>query len=220
MAMSLNPRKAMKLAVCLGMIVAAQMGVSQDTTLRIQRSTSALEIESNAKHGQGFNGITQGNPGDLWHYPNALSCLLVYNDGKYVLEKRDEATVGRPKIKLAGGSFTADEMQQLKALLGDTALQHLITPRVPDWPDDAVAVHEVETVNIRIDRGGVPQEFMTVRERLKTTAMTGLDTWLDNGTPYQTTLGPLLKWFKDVEKKSKSALKDAKPQYCAPINIE
>ncbi len=29
-----------------------------------------------------------------------------------------------------------------------------------------------------------------------------------------------MKWFEGVEKKSKSALKDSKPQYCEAMNIE
>jgi hypothetical protein len=220
MVKSLSLGRTMKFAVLLAIIAAADMAVSQDTILRMQRSTAALEIDSNAKHGQGISGVTTGNPGDVWHYPNSLACLLVYTDGRYVLEKRDEVTVGKPKTKLAEGSFTADEIQQLKAILGDEALKQLTTPRLPNWPDDAVALHEIESLNVQIDRGGSSQTILTVKERLKTRAMTGLDTWLDNSTPYQKTMAPLVKWFKDVEKKSKSALKDAKPQYCAPINIE
>lgn len=222
MAKSFSLGKSMKWLVFLGVLVSAQLATSQGNStplLRLQRSTAVLEIESNVKHAQGMNGITFGNPGDIWRYPNSLSCLFVYSDGKYFLEKRDEATLGRPKIKLAEGSFTGEELQQLKAILDDEALRKVTSPPMPNMPDDAVAVHEIETLRAHIDRVGNVQQFMTVKERLKTTAMTGLDTWLDNASQFQKALAPLVKWFKEVEKKSKSGLKDAKPQYCAPMNI-
>lgn len=219
--LTLLARITMTMTIAVMMITITALASAQDTALKIQRSTAVLDIDSNVKHGQGFNGLTEGNPGDVWHYPNSLSCLVVFKDGKYALEKRDEQTLGKPKVKLAEGSFSADEMQQLRGILDAQAVQAIKSPRMPEWPDDAVAVHEIDTLSVRIDRAGaIPQEFMTVRERLKTTAMTGLDTFLDNGTQYQKTLDPLVKWFKDVEKKNKSSLKDAQPKYCVPINIE
>ncbi len=47
----------------------------------------------------------------------------------------------------------------------------------------------------------------------------GMDTYIDNGAPFQKSLNPLIKWFEGLEKKSKSDLKDSKPQYCSPIGI-
>ena len=46
--------------------------------------------------------------------PNSLSCLVVYGDGKFILEKREELTVGKPKVKLAEGTLGADDLQHLK----------------------------------------------------------------------------------------------------------
>src|ERR1700747_525404 len=97
MAKSFSSDNIAKLVALLCLVIAAQIAAGQNTILRIQRSTAALNIDSNVKHGQGISGITVGNPGDVWRYPNSLSCLLVYPDGRYVLEKRDEETVGRPK---------------------------------------------------------------------------------------------------------------------------
>lgn len=54
---------------------------------------------------------------------------------------------------------------------------------------------------------------------MKTHAIGGMDTYLDNGAPFQKTLNPLMKWFEGLEKKSKSDLKESKPQYCAPMNL-
>jgi hypothetical protein len=217
------------LSLCLGLLVLVPLAVGQGsptTLLRLQRSRAYLDISSNAVHAQGMQGVTYGNPGDVWNYPNSLSCLVVYGDGKYVLEKREEQTLGKPKVKSAGGNLTADELQSLKGILDDEALKKVTTPKMPDLPADAQTVREVESLDAQIDRGGNAQHFTTVRERVKTGATsigsgpsTGMDSYLDNGAPYKKTLNPLLKWFEGVEKKSKSDLKDSKPQYCAPMNI-
>ena len=107
----------------------------------------------------------------------------------------------------------------MKAILDDGALRTMQSPPAPTLPDGVRAVSEIETLNAQIDRGGSLQEFMTVKERLKTSGVAGMETSLDNGTQSKKTLAPLLKWFKEVEKKNKSGLKDAKPQYCQVMNI-
>jgi len=210
--------------------MASEISVCQNTStplLRLQESRAYLNIDTNVQHGMGMYGITYGNPGDVWQYPNSLSCLVVYGDGKYVLEKRDEPTLGRPKVKRAEGNLGADDLQRLKAILDDEALKKVKTPKMPDLPEDAQAVRDIESLDAEIDHGGTIQRFTTVKERVKTGAITsattgpstGMDAYLDNGAPYKKTLSPLMKWFEGVEKKSKSELKESKPQYCAPINI-
>jgi hypothetical protein len=220
--------KGFKLLTLVGLLILAQTAAAQGSTtlLRMQRSRASLNIDSNAQHGQGMNGITYGNPGDVWSYPNSASCLVVYNDGRYVLEKRDEQTVGRPKVKSAEGMLNAGDLQDLQALLDDEEIKKLRTPKVPDLPNDAKAVREMTTMNLEITRAGIPQTFATVQERVMTggTSMSsgpanGLDTFLDNGAPYKKTLNPLIKWFEALEKKSKSSLKESKPQYCTPISV-
>ena len=211
------------------LVLSVQVSAAQGTTqlLVLQRSRAYLNIESNAKHAQGMNGITYGNPGDVWNYPNSLSCLVVYGDGKYVLEKREEQTVGKPKVKSADGTLSADELQQLKAILEDESLKKVTTPAAPDLPDNTQAIREVESLDLQIDRQGSPQRFTTMKRRVKTGATdsmtagasTGMDTYQDNGTPFKKTLTPLMKWFDGLEKKSKSDLKESKPQYCRPINV-
>lgn len=206
----------------LGGLFASQVAWSQNATplLRLQRSKAYLNIDSNVQHARGLYGVTVGNPGDVFRYPNSLSCLVVYGDGKYVLEKREEATLGKPKVRQAEGVLAADDLQHLKAILDEEALKKVATPKVQDLPDDTTAVREVESLDAQIDRAGTEQHFTTVKRRVKTSAATGMDTYLDNGAPYQKTLNPLMKWFDGLEKKSKSGLKDATPQYCIPINIE
>lgn len=205
----------------------AGSGVCQQTTplLRLQRSKAYLNLETNVVHAQGMSGITYGKSGDVFHYPNSLSCLVVYGDGKYVLEKREEPTLGRPKIKTAEGSLGPDDLQHLKAILDDEALKKVVTPKAPNLPENAITVREIESVDAQIDHAGAAQHFTTIKERVKMGATetggftTGMDTYLDNGASLQKTLNPLIKWFEGLEKKSKSDLKDSKPQYCVPMNI-
>jgi hypothetical protein len=219
-----------KLVPVLAILLASEVGLCQNSStplLRLQESRAYLNIDTNARHGQGLWGITYGNPGDVWRYPNSLSCLVVYGDGKYVLEKREEITLGKPKVKLAEGSLGVDDLQRLKAILDDEALKKMKTPAMPELPDDAQAVREIESLDAQIDHAGTTQRFTTVKERVKTGALvsttsgpsTGMDTYLDNGAPYKKTLTPLLKWFEGVQKQSKSDLKAGKPQVCAPMNI-
>jgi hypothetical protein len=225
-----NPCKLSKLLLVTGILVLAEVGVSQNTPallLRLQQSRANLNIDANAEHGQGVWGLTYGNPGDVWQYPNSLSCLVVYGDGKYVLEKREESTVGKPKVRLAEGILGADDLQRLKAILDDAALTEVRTPPMPVLPRDAQAVREIESLDAQIDHAGITQRFTTVRERVKTGALisatsgpsTGMDAYLDNGERYKKILSPLMKWFEGLQRKSKSDLKESKPKYCAPMNI-
>src|SRR5260370_33776741 len=217
-----NRMLVMSLAV-LAMLMSSEIGTCQNPTtplLRLQESRAYLNIDANVQHGQGMWGITFGNPGDVWQYPNSLSCLVVYGDGKYVLEKRDEQTLGKPKVKRAEGNLRADDLQRLKAILDDEALKKVKTPKMPDLPDDAQAVRDIESLDAQIDHAGTTQSFTTVKERVKTGAMTsattgpstGMDTYLDNGAPYKKVFSPLMKRFEALEKNSKSDLKASTPK--------
>src|SRR5258708_7574280 len=100
---------------------------------------------------------------------------------------------------------------------------------MPDLPPDTAALREIESFDLQIDRAGTAQHFTTMKRRIKTgasdnnpagaTVSNGMDVYQDNGGPFKKTLTPLMKWFENLEKKSKSDLKDSKPQYCRPINI-
>src|SRR5258707_11988432 len=129
---------------------------SSASLLRLQRSKAFLDIDNSAPHARGLYGITYGNPGDVWRYPNSLSCLVVYGDGRYALEKRDEAKLGSPKVKRAESNLAADDLQRLKAILDDDGLKKIETPKVADLPDDAVALREIESLDAEIDRAGNP----------------------------------------------------------------
>lgn len=230
MRRSFSIYELVKLLPVVAVLIASNSGSCQSAStplLRLQQSRAYLNIDANVQHGMGMWGITYGNPGDVWRYPNSLSCLVVYGDGKYFLEKREEATVGRPKVKKAEGTLGVDDLQRLKAILDDEALRKVKTPSMPQLPDDAQAVRDIESLDAEIDHGGSTQRFTTVKERVKTGALisatsgpsTGMDTYLDNGTAYKKTLTPLMKWFEGIEKKSKSEMKESKPQFCSPMNI-
>jgi len=211
----------------LGLLLLAASVLAQDSTplLKLQRSKAYLNLETNVVHAQGMNGITYGKSGDVSSYPNSLSCLVVYGDGKFALEKREESTVGKPKVKRTEGTLGADDVQRLKAILDDDAFKKIVTPKAPTLPDNASAIREIESIDAQIDRVGTPQRITTIKERVKMGASetggatNGMDTYLDNGAPFQKTLNPLLKWFEGIEKKSKSDFKEATPQYCAPMNV-
>src|SRR5258708_8674007 len=102
-----NTRALVKLLPVLAILIASEIGACQNAStplLRLQQSRAYLNIDANVQHGMGLWGITYGNPGDVWQYPNSLSCLVVYGDGKYFLEKRHKATVDTRKGKRAEGS--------------------------------------------------------------------------------------------------------------------
>jgi hypothetical protein len=225
-----DTRKLPKFLPVLATLLASAIGAGQNSStplLRLQQSRAYLNIDANAAHGQGMWGLTFGNPGDVWQYPNSLSCLVVSGDGKFVLETREEATLGKPKVKRAEGDLGADDLQRLKTILDDEALKKIKTPAMPELPADAEAVRDIESLDAQIDHAGTTQRFTTVKERVKTGALTsatsgpstGMDTYLDNGALFKKALNPLVKWFEGVEKKHKSELKESKPQYCAPMNI-
>jgi len=214
--------KSVKVSVLLGILLAVYAAAAQDASnplLRLQLSKAYLDIDSHVQHGQGLNGVTYGNPGDVWNYPNSLACLVVYGNGGYVLEKTDEPTLGKPKTKRSEGTLGADDLQLLRGILDADPLKAVSTPKVKDLPDDTVALREVESLDAQIDHAGTEQHFTMVKQRVKTTATSGMDTYVDNGAPYQKTLTPLVKWFEGFQKKNKSEMKEAKPQVCMPMNV-
>lgn len=222
--------KNLKRLLPLALLGIAQIasGQSIPILLRLQRSTAEAEIDQNRQSvGNNIWDAATGDPRDVWKYPNTAACLVVYNDGKYAFEKREEHTLGHPKIKSEVGVLAADDLQQLKSILENEDLKKITTPKAPELPADTQVVREIETLDAQIGHEGTVQRFTFLKERVKTGALisatsslsTGMDTYLDNGAPYKKTLNPLMKWFEELQKKSKSTLKESKPQYCVPMNI-
>ena len=216
-----------QLTLLLGLLVLMPLAASQESKtplLQIQRVRAELESQSNymsigrnvyAANGKGEQQL------DVQQYPNSETCLLVYDDGKYFFEKREEHTLGRPKSKSAEGVLTADDLQRLKAILDDEELKKITSPQALDLPTDAQVLKEAERLDVQVARPAMLQQFTFTKERVKTgltrsassaAALGGVDTYLDNGAPYKKTVASLLKWFDELGKKNK--LKESKPQYC------
>ncbi len=192
--------------------------------LRMQVSSAELQLEVHRQGlGNNINDIAQtDDPRDIMRYPNTGSCVFVYENGNYLFQKREERTVGQPKVKSAEGVLTPDEMERLKAILDNEDLKKIKTPPAPDLPSDTAAIREIERLDAQINHAGTVQRFTTVKERVKTNGQglvssapsNGADSFLDNGVPYKKTLKPLVKWFDEFSKKNKSALKESKREYC------
>ena len=215
-------------------LLLTQVAFSQDqvsTLLRLQRSRTTSEVDATGgTHAPGGNIYALGaNASQMAtsSYPNSGSCLVVYSDGKYVLEKRDEATVGRPKVKTAEGTLEGDSLQQLKAILENAELKKVTGLKPPETPSNAQTLREAEMMEVQINREGETQHFVAIKERFKTlastgvstAASTGMDIILDNASAYRKNLNPLVKWFEGVEKKSKSSFKESKSQYCSAMTF-
>lgn len=216
-------------SLLLAFLVIAPLASAQGSKplLQIQRMRAELESDSTAIS-NGRNSYDAGINGslsmDVRQYPNSATCLVVDEDGKYFYEKREEHTVGKSKAKSAEGVLSPDDLQRLKTILDDTRLQKLETPKTLDLPTDARVLKEAERLDVQIARAGKSQQFSFTRERVSTGAsitgassggLSGMDTTLDNGSPYRKTVAPLLKFSDEVGKKNK--LKDSKPQYCQPM---
>lgn len=208
------------------LLVLAPLAYTQESKplLQMQRMRAELESTSNAMssannaYSAGLNG---SDAMDVRQYPNSASCLVVYEDGKYFFEKKEEHN-GKVKAKSAGGMLTADELQHLKAILDEEGLKKVPMPKAPEVPSDTQVLKEAERLDVEVSRGAGSQQFTFMKERLKTGAptitgassgsMSGLDTFLDNEGPYKKTIEPLVKWFDEMGKKNK--LKESAPQYC------
>lgn len=217
------------------LLLAAQVVVSQNqpTLLRLQRSKAALDLDATGgMRSSGGNILSLGGtPSEMGtsSYPNFASCVVVYNDGKYVLEKRDEPKVGRPTVKVAEGTLSAEDLQQLKSILNSDSIKNINHLKAVEPPPNAQMLREAETLDVQISRDTDMQHFIAAKERFKTQAIgsselagapsTGMDTYLDNASSFRKSLNPLVKWFEGVEKKNKSSLKEAKPQYCMPMTM-
>jgi len=222
--------------VAIGLLLlVVQVSFGQEATLlRLQRSKMSGEVDATGgMRGNGGNIISMGtgNVSEMGttNYPSSASCVVVFNDGRYAFEKRDESKVGNPKTKSTEGSLSADDLQQLKSILNSDDIKKIAGLKAVVPPERAQMLREAESMEVQIAREEGAQHFLTIKERFKTqspgasdlaaTPSTGLDTYLDNASAYRKTLNPLVKWFEGVEKKSKSSLKEAKPQYCTAMTM-
>lgn len=215
----------MKLPVLLGLLLLTQIASGQGARLllRIQSLNVELETASNlmSSGNNAWDAVNLLQPDNTRKFPSSSTCLLVYEDGKYFVEKKDERTPGKPKAKSAEGTLTADDLQRLRAILEGEELKKITTPKALDLPADTQVVREAERLDVQIARAGTFQQFTMMKERVKaglgsgvssSASLSGIDTFLDNGAPYRKTLNPLMKWSEDMGKKNK--LTQSKPRNC------
>src|SRR5262252_1646003 len=154
------------------LLATVSVGQNQSTLLRLQRSTATADIDATGGvRGQGGNIYTLGtNPAEMIvsGYPNSGSCVLIYTDGRYILEKRDEQKVGKPKVKVAEGTLGGDDLQQLKSILDNEELKKIGDLKAPEPPSSAQALRDAEILDVQIRREALIQSFVAVKERFKT----------------------------------------------------
>lgn len=214
-------------------LLLTQVAFGQDQApplLRMQRSRAMVETDATGgMHAPGGNIYALGPNGSQMatsSYPNSGSCLVVYDDGRYVLENRNESTIGKAKVKTAEGTLGPDDLQQLKTILDNEDLKK-VDLKPPEPPSDTRTLREAEMMEVQISHGAETQHFVAIKERFKTqgstgvstSASSGMDIYLDNASAYRKTLNPLVKWYESVEKKSKSSFKESKPQYCTAMTF-
>lgn len=215
----------MKMLVLVGLLLLTQIASGQGARLllRMQSLNVELETASNlmSSGNNAWDAVNLLQPDNTQKFPNSSTCLLVYENGKYFVEKKDERTPGKPKAKSAEGTLTADDLQRLKAILEDEGLKKITTPKALDLPDNTQVVREAERLDVQIARAETVQQFTMMKERVKaglgsgvssSASLSGIDTFLDNGAPYRKTLNPLMKWSEEMGKKNK--LTQSKPQNC------
>ena len=215
-----------QLPLLLGLLLLTPLanGQGAKTLLQIQRLRAELETDTNAIS-NGRNAYDTGFKGtqllDVSQYPNSATCLVVYEGGKYYLEKREERAGGKTKAKSADGVLSADDLQHLMSILDEEGLKKITSPNAPDLPPQAQVLKEAERLDVQVGRGDISQQFTFMKERIKTGAsmtgsslggMSGTDTFLDSGAPYRKTISPLVKWFDELAKKNH--FQESKPQYC------
>jgi hypothetical protein len=211
-----------------GLLVLAttRFAFAQDGKPVVQIQRVRAELEEQANTMSSGRNVYAGNLGgqsqmDVRSYPNSANCVIVFESGKYILEKKTEHTIGSPKFKAAEGSLSPDDLQHLKAILNEPDVQKITMPKPLEMPPDTQAIRDAERVDVQVGRPEGTQQFTLTKERIKTgtsngvsssASLNGMDTYLDNGTPYKKTLAPLMKWYDDLAKKAKFT--DSKPQYC------
>src|SRR5438105_15907544 len=102
-----------QLPLLLGLLLWALLanGQAAKTLLQIQRLRAELQTDTNAIS-NGRNAYDSGFKGsqllDVSQYPNSASCVVVYDDGKYFLEKREDRGGRKHKAKATDGALAAD----------------------------------------------------------------------------------------------------------------
>ena len=128
------------------------------------------------------------------------TCLLVYPDGKYRVERSIQHDTGRPDDQVYLGLLSGELMAELKQVLADQGLQSVPRPA----PKRGV-IQDVDSLFALIPRQNDLQSigFWTTKDR----------------KPYQANLKPLQAWWKGVMKQKVPLAKKEPVNNCDPPEV-
>ncbi len=130
-------------------------------------------------------------------------CLLVWDDGRYRLEKTQQgASGGKPEVKVFLDSLSENSMKQLQNILNDS--QFAAVKRQHD--EAAAIVQDLEPLQVVIPREHGLQQFYFVNA--------------EDRKPFEKTLKPFMNWMKDVQKRKVMVAKGEKPNRCATPMVQ
>ena len=197
-------------------LTCAAVGVAQESAggkvlIKYQRTNANMDLDSAAPHARGLEGMVSQH--STLHYPTINTCLTVYESGDYVYERIDERS-GKAKIKVAKGTLTPAELQQVQSIINDQSFRSISPSQPGDPPQDAVRLKEGELVATTVVRAEGPQQIIFLKRRYTTSGTSGLDTYSSNWEKFDKPMKPFLSWEKEMEKKGQSAAKDGDAPGC------
>lgn len=129
------------------------------------------------------------------------TCLLLYPDGRYRMEKTFQGLVGGEiETRVYLDTLPGTDLKALEALLDDPKFEEIKTA-----PPRSGIVKDVETLSVAIPREHELQNinFENAAER----------------KPYEKTLKPFLNTLKSIEKRKTPADKSEKPNNCEAPHV-
>lgn len=202
----------------VGLLLCGGLAIGQSPPAKLllsfQRVTTHMESSAT---GGGQVRSTDPNQGMVAHYPTTSMCLLVYGDGSYYLEKMEEKSLGKPKIRAFNGRLAPAELEQLQAIVTEQGFRSVSSPAPVEQPDDATYLKEGEVIEARIVRQDGTQEFNLSKKRYATTSMSGVDKLVSNWQALEKRLKPFLSWVKDAEKSGQSGAKEVESTSCPTV---
>lgn len=129
------------------------------------------------------------------------TCILVFPDGKYRLERTFSSNAGgAPEVRVYLDQLPDASLKQLQATLDDGAFQEINTPA-----SRGGIIQDMDMISASIPRDHQIQSFTFPNA--------------DSRRQYEKTLKPLFSWMKDVEKRKVQVAKTEKPTNCSPPQV-
>jgi len=142
------------------------------------------------------------------------TCMIVYNSGKYRVEKTKQLLNDKPRSQVFLNSLSQGQIGELKQLLSDPQVANL------EHTTDAVVggIREGDIINLDIPRAQRTQVLsFATRFGVRTQAIGMKDNLTTQVDEELNNIKPLRKWLKsNVEDKKGSAAKDEAANTCLP----